>query len=244
MNRLTIAVLVCSGLLMSQCRAPREVVTEKVPARTGWEGMKELCMEGDTIRNMLISKAETIIRADDERYEATVSLFIIKDSLIYMSAVNNGFEILRATADNDTIRVIDRMNRILYLTPVRKRFGYQHPLEFNDLQNIISMHFVCRYIEMATENDFDQITFRFDRPRIKKEIKINGNTLKMENFEFSHAETGKYLRGERTGEEIRIYSNFMISEFEVRAWGGSVSYNQDVNVKMEVNPRKYSIVNL
>ncbi len=65
-------------------------------------------------------KAESLIITEDERYEATVTIYAVKDSLIYMSAVNSGFEILRATVEPDTIRVIDRLNKVVYQTPVKK----------------------------------------------------------------------------------------------------------------------------
>ena len=78
---------------------------------------------------ILISKAEALFISDDERYEALVSIYAIRDSLIYMSAVNSGFEIIRASVDKDSIMVID--GSIRWFTPlVKKRLGYQNPVNF------------------------------------------------------------------------------------------------------------------
>ena len=66
----------------------------------------------------------------------------------------------------------------------------------------------------------------------------------MNTFEFYHQKTGKYLMGEKTVNGYKIYSNFMISEFEIIANGGEVSYNKEVRIKMNVNPRRYTFTNV
>ena len=50
--------------------------------------------------------------------------------------------------------------------------------------------------------------------------------------------------GERIEKGFKIYSNFMITAFEITAEGGEISYNQDMKVKMDVNPRKYTFTEL
>ncbi|MEN8156424.1 MAG: DUF4292 domain-containing protein [Bacteroidota bacterium] len=237
-------ILIIAGLLLTQCRAYREVTEPKAPPLVGMEGLREVCRPADTVRTVLISKAEALIITDEERYEATISLFVIKDSLIYFSAVNSGFEILRAAIDRDTIKVIDRLNKMVYRTPLRRRFGHHHPVNFDDVQNIISSYFLCDEIERAIEPNFFHIVFDFDEPFIKKRISFDRESLKMDKFEFFHIQTKKYLMGEREPEGFRIFTNFMITDFEISARGGFRSYNQEIPVKMEVNRRKYTFVDL
>jgi hypothetical protein len=50
--------------------------------------------------------------------------------------------------------------------------------------------------------------------------------------------------GERSSGTFKIYSNFMITEFEISASGGNRSVNRDIEIKMDVNPRKYSFKEL
>ncbi len=49
--------------------------------------------------------------------------------------------------------------------------------------------------------------------------------------------------GERSDGGFKIYSNFMVNEFEVLAKGGTLSYNESIEVKMDMNRRKYTFVN-
>lgn len=244
MNRLRIIVWIAAGLILTQCRVYREVVEPKAPTLVGIEGLREACKPNDTIRNVLISKAESLIITDEERYEATITLYAVRDSMIYLSAVNSGFEILRASVDTDSIRIIDRLNKIMYRSPVKRRFGHQHPVNFEDVQNIINGYFVCDDLNQAIEKDFSHIIFDFDESLIKKRISFGRESLKMDKFEFYHTQTDKYLRGERNEEGFRIFTNFMITEFEVIAKGGTILYNKEMKVKMEANPRRYTFINL
>ena len=63
------------------------------------EGMVQKCTALDTIQSILISKAEAILTFDNERYEVEVTLYSKKDSIIYLSAVNSGYEIIRASVE-------------------------------------------------------------------------------------------------------------------------------------------------
>jgi len=242
--------LLLSGLLMTQCGSFRKVAdTEPAQAiypsesMAGLKGFEIICGASDTIKNVLISKAEALIDMEDNRYEAFVSIYAVKDSLIYLSAVNSGFEIIRASVDHDTIRVIDRINKVVYSSPVRKRLGYQNPVNFADVQNLISRYYLCDDLYFAQELNFSDLGFQFNDPFIKKSILLNRKTLLMDKFEFVHMETGKYFMGERETDGFKIYSNFMVNEIEIFARGGVVSFNQELEVKMDVNRRKYAFMN-
>ncbi len=251
MNRFIHIVLVLiAGLLITQCGVKRNVTTsappavsDLTPARVGIEGFKEVCRAYDTISSVLISKAEALFISDEERYEALVTIYAIRDSLIYMSVVNSGFEIIRASVTKDSIMVIDRLNKVVYTSMVKKRLGYQNPVNFIDIQNLISRYYLCGRIEEANELDFSQIGFLFNEPYIKKSIILNRESLLMDRFEFVHSETKNYFMGERADGGFKIYSNFMVNEFEVLAKGGVVTYNNSIEVKMDMNRKKYTFVN-
>ena len=244
MNRYLALSLLVTCLVCQQCRISRQLVKPDPPRPEGMEGLSMICPSSDTIHSILVSKSEALLTFDNERYEVTLTLYSKKDSIIYLSAVNSGFEILRASVEPDTIRVIDRLNRIVYRTPLYKRFGYQHPVDFNDLQNLISSYFLCDDLELGKNSQSGGIGFEFDRTNIKKRIHLDGNSLKFKTFEFYHHKTNEYVMGERTPEGIKIFSNFMISDFEIFAQGGVLSYNREVKVKMSVNPSRYDYIDL
>lgn len=244
MNRIRILVLAVIGVTLTQCRIYREVVKPEAAPLVGMEGLREVCNSNDTIRNILVSKAEAVISTENERYQALVTIYAVKDSFIYISAVNNGFEIIRAAVDQDSIKVIDRLNRVVYRTPVKRRFGHQHPVSFTDLQNIISRYFICDQLDQAGDMGLSHIVFNFNEPLIRKQVSLDRVSLQMDMFEFIHSQTQKYIRGERTSEGFKIYSNFMITEFEILAKGGTRIYNQEMKVKMSVNQKRYDFINL
>jgi len=204
----------------------------------------QVCAAQDTIRNIMIHKSDATISYQGDNYEVTLTLFAVKDSIIYISAVYTGFEIMRASVEKDSIKVIDRMNRILYRTPLSKDFGYQHPVNYRDLQCVVSKYFLCRESSRIGGQTGKQITYDFDEDLIKKRIVVESEDLGLNTFQFHHQRTNEYVMGEKTGEGIRIYSNFMIGTMEVQARGGTTTYNQDVDVRMDVNPDKYTFIEL
>jgi len=230
--------------MLQQCRVVRDLQKPLLPELTGMEGIAQKCLAQDTIHSFLISKADAMLMFDNERYEVVVTLYSKKDSIIYLSAVNSGYEIIRASVEKDSIKVIDRLNKIVYRTPLERRFGYQFPVNFKDLQNILSGYYLCDDLDLARDNQNNHLLFEFDEERIKKRISLDRTTLYMNTFEFYHHQTNKYLMGERMENGFKIYANFMISEFEMIARGGSITYNREVNVKMNVNPRRYTFTEL
>jgi len=244
MNRRLLLLLLVTGTILHQCKVVREITKPAIPTLRGIEGLAQKCESVDTIRSYLVSKAEAILSFDDERYEVTLTLYSKKDSIIYLSAVNSGYEIIRASVENDSIKVINRLNKIVYTTPLSRRFGYQYPINFDDLQNILTGFYLCDDMDKARDDMENQVLFEFDETYVKKRISIDRNLLQMDTFEFYHQQTNEYLMGERIDNGFKIYSNFMISEFEIVARGGSVSFNRDIKVKMDVNPRKYTFTEL
>lgn len=244
MNRNLLFILIFTGVMLQQCRVVRDLQKPHLPELTGMEGMIQKCLAQDTINSFLISKADAMLMFDNERYEVVVTLYSKKDSIIYLSAVNRGYEIIRASVEKDSIKVIDRLNKIVYRTPLERRFGYQLPVNFKDLQNILSGYYLCDELDLARDDQNNHLLFEFDEDHIKKRISLDRTILYMNTFEFYHQQTNKYLMGERIENGFKIYSNFMITEFEIIARGGSITYNREVNVKMNVNPRRYTYTEL
>jgi len=237
-------ILLTGLLLLPQCKAGRKIAPSPVVEHEAPPGWERGCVALDTIQSFLLSKAEAVMTYDDERYEVTLTLYSKKDSILYLSAVNSGYEILRASVDQDSIKVIDRLNKVIYRTPLQRQFGYQFPVNFNDLQRISCPYYLCESIVNDDPGNRSTIALEFDQPHVKKRIILQKNAMQMDIFEFYHQQTGKYLMGERTEGGYKIYANLMIDYFEVIATGGTLEFNRDLEVKMEVNPRRYTYIEL
>ncbi len=117
-------------------------------------------------------------------------------------------------------------------------------MNFYDLQRLVSTVYLCSELDHASDNQQSQVVFDYDERQIKKRLALNREGLQMMMFEYYHQETGKYLMGERLDEGFKIFSNFMITEFEIVAKGGVCSFNEEISINMEVNPRKYTYTEL
>ncbi len=244
MSKFQAVLILFALILLSECGAVKEVLKPEATALQGMEGLVESCYTSDSVHNILIKKAEAILTYDKERYEVNVTLYSKRDSIIYLSAVSSGYEILRASVKHDSIKVIDRINKIVYSAPLQRKFGYQYPVTFNDLQNLIASFYLCDDLQLGSDDLQNTILFEFDENYIKKRISLDRVDLNMNIFEFYHQKTDRYLMGERVEDAFKIYSNFMITEIEIVARGGERTINRDIKIKMEVNPRKYTYTEL
>ena len=244
MNRILILITAVCALILSQCKVIRDITETEAPVLSGMEGLVKKCEASDTVQSILISKAEALLTFDDERYEVVITLYAKRDSIIYLSAVNSGYEILRASVEKDSIRVINRLNKIVYRAPLQRRFGYQFPVNFKDLERILNTYNLCGDLPVVKDDPDGDLNFEFDEDLVKKRITIDHNNLNMRMFEFYHHRTNQYLMGEQMDRGFKIYSNFMIGEFEIVASGGEISYNRRMKVKMQVNPRRYTFTEL
>jgi hypothetical protein len=243
-NRILGCTIFITGvLLLHQCKAGKNLILPSAP-HAGANNWETRCLAVDTIHSFLISNVEAILNYEDERYEVTLTLYSRKDSILYISAVNSGYEIIRASVDHDTIRVIDRLNKVVYRTPLYRKFGYQFPVNFEDLQHISSLYYLCGEDRIGEIPKDEKVILEYDMPSIKKRISLSKNGQQMDIFEFYHQKTGQYLMGEKVEGGYKIYSNLMVAKFEIIARGGSLVFNRDLEVKMDVNPRRYSFIDL
>ena len=154
MNKGLLFMLALTAMALTQCKVAKEAQRQNAPVSKGVDGLREQCVSLDSVQTLLIKKVEAILMFNNERYEVTVTLYSKRDSIIYLSAVNSGFEIIRASVNKDSIKVIDRLNHIVYRTALKRKFGYQFPVSFNDLQNLIGR---------STRLKLDQAFARFYR---------------------------------------------------------------------------------
>lgn len=231
-------------LLFTQCSALKKVGTAPAPVYHGMDGMQAYCIHSDTVQSVLISNATAILKLQGSSYEATVTLYSKKDSIMYLSFVNSGFEIIRAAVTQDSIRVIDRINKIVYHTAMKKRFGYQYPVNFYDLQRIISKYYLCSDFNRLSDTGMGSLVYDMDEERIKKRISLKSDGLAMDKFEFYHQLTSAYFMGERVEGAYKVQANFILGEIEVLSNGGSVSYNRVIPIRMTVPKRKYTFTEL
>ena len=244
MNKLTRKFFLLVLFSLSACGVMKNTIEIDEPVSVGLSALEAKCQGCDTVWSILIRKAEAILTYEQERYEVNLTLYSKRDSIIYLSAVNSGFEILRASVDHDSIKVIDRMNNIVYRSALNRRFGYSYPVSFNDLQNLIDRVYLCQYRGEGRDDMQNSIVFEFDDQYVKKRILLDRVHLDMNVFEFYHKRTDKYIMGERLENALKIYSNFMIGDVEIVASGGERSVNRDVKIKMDVNPKRYTFTEL
>jgi hypothetical protein len=245
MNRIFIALVIILFIILQQCKVVEVVETIVEPEVRGIDGYLKLCEQKDTIHSVTIRKADAIIGFQGDRYETKITLIHYFDSIIYFTAVSSGYEVLRGSVNKDSIKVIDRINKTVYVTPMHKRFGFKHPISFSNIEMLTSPYGCCDINPVMIREPEEQILFDLSEDFINRKIYMDPRLYRINKFEFYHTRSNKYIVGERTASNgIRIMSNFMINDLEINASGGELSYNQTINVEMDVNRRKYSFVEL
>ncbi len=245
MNRYIILIILLLSFSLYQCKVVSVLGDNKIEKRTGLAGYGDLCLGTDIINTVTISKADAIITFQGDRYETKLTLYHQLDSFIYISAVSSGYEVFRGTINKDSIKFIDRVNKIVYLSPMKKRFGYQHPVDFKNLECLTSIYGTCELLPGAIEYFDEYILFDISEEFNNKKIYIDRENFKLKKFEFFNTRSNEYIIGERKGQnEFFFSSNFILNEFDIKASGGEIEFNRIISVNMEVNRRKYSFTEL
>lgn len=245
MNRLLVISGIILMLLLQQCKVVEMIETTVESQKNGLEGYGEFCQSRDTIHSITISKADAIVTFQGDRYETSISLYHLFDSIIFITAVNSGYEIFRGSVDRDTIRIIDRINKTVYSSPMHKRFGYQHPVNFKDLEGLTSRFGSCDRLEYAHDFTEGEILFDNSEDFITKKVYLDSKSFYLKKFEFLQTRTNEYIVGEKLDDGgFRFFSNFLINDFEIKASGGEIVYNRPVKVNMDVNRKKYSFIEI
>jgi len=228
------------SLVLSGCFASRSS-TEDVDSPVQ-NDVVSLCEKIEPFQSIYIDKIKASIDLDGENYDAKISLFYIPDSIIFLSAVNTGFEIVRAAITPDSSIIINRIDKLVYIYK-DDPLGYKPPVEFEELEYLLNKMKVCEGFNKYTA-DFDKGRIDFSVQDIKKSISFDANSLEISKFEFFHKKTGEYIVGEFVNSDtLSILSNYMMENVEIVAIGGTVTHDKVLNINLSFNKNKYTILN-
>lgn len=236
-------LMVLMGL--TQCRISRPVVENIRGAEEGLDGYRSVCGRRDSVESVTISRVNALIHIQEERYEARLILYHRFDSIIFVSAVSGGFEVLRGTADRDSIRVIDRINKIVYVSSIHRNLGYELPVTFKDLECMTNLYGCCGLIEHSGEFKGQDIIFDLSGDFMNKKIYLDRESFGLSGFEFINTRSNEYFTGKKEADGgFRIFSNFIIDAFELEVEGGERVYNRKMAVNMEFNRKRYDVIKI
>ena len=235
-SKLYISIVLISLLLYS-CSASR-----RASQNTTSEGNKsESSIEFDKYNSLYISKIDAILEVDDENYDARLSLYYVPDSVLVVTAINAGFEIIRAGIFKDSIIYINRLDKLLIIFNQEEN-KKDIPVNFSDIEYLFnrSKFYEHPKLKITQSGDFELDLSQKD---IRKNIFINGKTLKISRFEFFHKKTGEYVVGEENENSgYTVYSNYLLDDLVLKTRGGTTEYDKLLNINLEVNRSKYDVI--
>lgn len=227
------------SLLLSGCFSTRKTIQEEKVS--GPDPLISLCGSLEPFSSIYINKVRATVKLDGEAYDAKVNLYYIPDSVIFLTAANTGFEIIRAALTPDSLVLINRIDKIVYIQK-EQELGYKAPVEFNDLEYLFNKFLICKELEKST-NTNEELIFDFSIPHITKKITYHGKSLKMKTFEFFHKKTGEYIVGESNeADSVKIYSNYIFDDVEIVAVGGEQTLNEEIKIDISYNKNKYLLI--
>ncbi len=232
--------IVVLSLVVSSCFTTRKTVN--IPMETpGESSLDTLCLNPTHYESLFINKVKATVTLDGEAYDAKVSLYYIPDSVIFLTAANTGFEIIRAAITADSTVFINRIDKVVYIYR-ESDLGYKAPVEFKDLEFLMNQGMVCEEMNALTETK-DGIQLDFSGDYINKKINYNPNNLKINKFEFFHTKTSEYIVGEITDSDtLSVFSNYIFDDVEIKATGGEIEFNREISVNISFNKNKYTIL--
>jgi len=189
--------------------------------------------------SVFIKNVDAKIRYESKNYNSKVSLYYLVDSMIVISAANAGFEIIRAGIYKDSIVIINRIDKLVYRF-FEKNDRYSLPLNYDDFILIINKFELCNEVK-----GFDNELIDLSIKDITKKLVLNSTRDSINNLEFFHKKTGEYIIGERVEtNEMLIYANYVMGNFEIKVSGGKVTYNEILDYNANYNASKYTIIDL
>lgn len=209
--------------------------------QTDQQTIDALCTSYEPFSSLYINKIRATLRLDNENFDARISIYYIPDSVIYLSAANTGFEIVRAAITPDSLIFINRIDRIVY-TRKEAELGYKAPVAFEDLEQLLNKRLICNKLESLVK-DGEYVLLDISAPNISKKLFFDPKLLKMNKFEFFHKKTGEYIVGETNkGDSVFVYSNYLFDDVEIVATGGALTYNEDIHIDLSFNKNKYLLI--
>lgn len=201
----------------------------------------EYCDTITNFKSLSIKNIEAKIELEEEKYDAKVSVYYVPDSILFLSAVNTGFEIVRIGITKDSTVYINRIDKIVVIIKEREN-GYGTPLNFNDIQLLINKLKLCQKATNFVKTDEGVLLDRSIQD-IAKKIYLNSEVFALEKFEFFHKKTGEYVVGEKLAKnEFLVYANFIVDDLTISTTGGDLERNKMQDVNLNFNTRKYSVL--
>lgn len=208
----------------------------------GESNISFICDSLAGIKSLYINKIDALLKIDDEKYESRISLYYVPDSIIYLSAVNAGFELMRAGITEDSTIVINRLEKMVYIIKENDK-GYNAPIDFFDLELLLNRKKFCNQRDKLGTIEKDSI-LNYSTFNITKKITFDPTYLHIKKFEFFHKKTGEYIVGEVDKEnELLIYSNYILDDLIIKANRG-VKDNKHININLSANKNKYIFIEL
>ena len=228
------------SLVVSSCFTTRK--TLNIPVEIpGVNSLDSLCLSPTHYKSLFINKVKATVTLDGEEYDAKVSLYYIPDSVIFLTAANTGFEIIRAAITADSTVFINRIDKVVYIYR-ESDLGYKAPVDFRDLEFLMNQGMVCEEMNALIETK-DGIQLDFSGDYINKKITYSPNNLKINKFEFFHTKTSEYIVGEITDSDtLSVFSNYIFDDVEIKATGGEIEFNREISVNISFNKNKYTIL--
>ncbi len=226
------------SFLLSSCFSTRKTTQEE---NSQAPGIDSPCESVEPFSSLYINKVKATVKIDGEDYDAKVNVYYIPDSVIFITAANTGFEIVRAALTPDSLVFINRIDKVVYIHK-EKKLGYKAPAEFRDLEYLLNKTLICKEMENSFGNK-ESLEIDFSVPNITKKITHKSKGLKMSKFEFFHKKSGEDIVGESgEGDGISVYSNYLFEDIEIHAVGGEWTLNKKIKVDVSYNKNKYFLI--
>lgn len=243
MNKYIIVITVIFSIVGFSCGTGKRLSTLDLQDHELPNDTLTPCSNLDTYVSLYVSGITAKLDLNDNKYDARVSMFYLPDSVLLISAVNTGFELVRIKVMKDSTVYVNRHDRLVYVLKTESK-GYLPPINFTDIEMLINMSMRCdAYEDVLIEKD----RFVYDRSvkDIAKKIWVDKENLSVNGFEFFQKKTGEYLVGKRIEDEsYKVYANFIVDDLSVLLDKGKVEFNREIPLDLGVNTDKYSIIYL
>ena len=228
------------SLVVSSCFTTRRTVDVPVLDQKKMN-LDTICLNSSPYQSLFINKVKASVNLGGEMYDAKVSLYYIPDSVIFLTAANTGFEIIRAAFTADSTVFINRIDKVVYIHK-ENELGYKAPVNFKDLEYLFNLGLVCEKKDALSETK-ECIQLDFSGDYINKKLSYDYNSLKIKKFEFFHTKSGEYIVGEVSNSDtLSVFSNYIFEDVEIKASGGELEYNREISVDISFNKNKYTIL--
>lgn len=225
-------------LLFASCASLKKGRTKTGIDFGGLPEVISYCDTAERFESIFIGKISAEVEFEGERYDTRLSIYYVPDSIIYLSAVNSGFEIIRALMTPDSTIMINRLDKLVYFHDPHKT-GFLDPIFFQDVEILINRLLICDHLDGLKVHE-DRIFLDRSVQDVSKVIQYGINDLNILQFEFFQKKSNEYIVGElNEKDQLVVYSNYMIDDIKITAGSGTFEINRRIEVNMKVNERKY-----